>query len=136
MLLYLFKLLNPTPFFISQKIIKILCSRLCCILVCCFICLVIKSNSFFISQKNYKNPLKEGLNLRLVGIEGATFTTKPIKLLCSYDTYLFIYTDCFFSLSDLMGPIPMIRHWWNTSTYARGAEEPSREFVPGGYTLV
>ena len=35
-----------------------------------------------------------------------------------------------------MGPIPMIRHRWNTSTYARGAEEPSREFIPGGYTLV
>jgi len=67
-------------------------THLCCSLVCCFIYLVIKPNSLFYFPKKIKNPMQGGLNLWPVGLEDATFTTKPIKLLCSYGTCLFICT--------------------------------------------
>ena len=35
--------------------------------------------------------------------------------------FVYLYTDYFFNPFNLMGPIPIICHWWNTSTYARGA---------------
>jgi hypothetical protein len=44
----------------------------------------------FLFHKKIKNPQQGGSNLQPAGLQGGAFTTRILKVLCLYDTCLFI----------------------------------------------
>jgi len=110
---------NPQPIAASTSELPPDHSLICVVVL--YVALFVNRTPCFISQKKLKNPPQGGSNLRPVGLEGVTFTTRPVKLLCFYDRRFLICTQIiFFNLSDLMGSIPMIRRHFYVCTWYRG----------------